>query len=342
MKKGVGLLLSLTLVLTPFFSEAASSCLYFFGGPRVIEEFFEKINRENNNFLLTESEINQVFENHPLVRKQKIRILFNNIKFSLGLRYDRYLKTASTLSKIDFEKSRDYEIENMAAELSLALYGQHDLVDRFFAKSKEQRQRDSTTRLIGEKLLREGLLKFWQETRGEVSQTLWQAIRGRIYRIQKSSILTYILTFPFVPVKDVQISNDLMTKIILDGYDAHKDEVASALSSQNAREAYSTFRRLYSAVFFGTILAFQGTQIYDGVKAEIARQDVKTENAKKAVSDLREGIEEGVLRQRREIVEDTLKEMIVEFRQKWGEDPTPDEKEILRKKILKRLGWDKV
>lgn len=122
------------------------------------------------------------------------------------------------------------------------------------------------------------LLKAWPGYSPHKTHPLEKLVKSfrwstdKLATLQNSRVMS-ILAFPFTlpKIHNKEISDDLMHKILRDGFDAHADEIRLALRSQTKIDAYNTFKRIYSASVMGTVMVTYLMSDYDQVTEEMNR-----------------------------------------------------------------------
>lgn len=280
-----------------------------------LQEMLEKMDRENSQFLLQGKSVDQYSQTLSWSRKRKVRQLIKNLD----------------LNDLASEKV----VERQAVELSTALFGSKDVVDRWLFKSREQRLEESTLLIIKEQLIKEGLLKTWGEVYNPAKRGTLKKILDRVWNLQNSRGGEWLrMPFMLPSLKNKEISAELMQKIIQDGFNAHAEEARIALGQQSKIEAYNTFRKIYAPVFFGVLLIAQVQHAYLDLQAAM---DEQVQHTLEQLRDQRQSLEKNIPLLKQEELQKAYASAVAEFTQKWGEPPTPEESAQLRTKIEKAL-----
>lgn len=280
-----------------------------------VADVLEKVNQDNGQFLFQGKSFEEHSQNLSWMRKRKIRKLVRDLE----------------VRSFPSEKA----LERYSIELGTALFGSKDVVDRWIFKSKEERLEESSIYIIKEQLLQEGLLKTWGLNHDSAQVGM---IRRLLDRLASAGHSPYgqLLRLPYYlpTMKDQKIHQDLMYKVIRDGFISHSEEVRLALGKQSQIEAYNTFRKLYSPVFLGVMLITSLQHAY----AELERiQDQQVQKAVQELRTQRKSILNNIDMAKQEIFQQTYDAAVAEFIQKWGEPPTPEEQVLLKAKIEKAL-----
>lgn len=279
------------------------------------KEVLETVNRESNQYLFAGKSLKEHQESLSWIRRRKIRKILNSLEIE--------------------QVPSQARIEQYAVEMGTLLFGHREYLSRWIRKNGQERMEESTTLLIKERLLKEGVLKVWGEHNDPATLSVLNKMMDRVWRFQHSRVMEFAGIPYWLPkAKDKALSQELIFKVVRDGYKAHEKEIAVALKSQNYREAYNTFARLYKPVVFALIFVFLLQKTYDDYETSI----------NDAVEDLVKGLEE----QRKSIenlpeikvdeAETAFQQALVTFKEQWGEDPTPAERLKIQTQIETALG----
>lgn len=240
------------------------TCHYVFT-PRNERVFFPLTNRERS-FVFDNLSLEEYVETYSWYRRRQIR------------------KAVDGFDLAKFHSQA--EIENYAARLSILLFGSRTVADRFLLQSTQENERQSALLLAKEKILRQGLTGFWLNHGEPVPKRLLGRFLDGLRKINHSKPMI-ILQSPFslFTLKDKTLADQLLLKIIEDGYDKHEDEVRSELAGQNRIEAFNSFRRIYAASIWGFIAV---AQVQFAIES---RNEAIQIEVQKAIHELRESRE---------------------------------------------------
>ena len=121
-----------------------------------------------------------------------------------------------------------------------------------------------------------------------------------------------------------------MTKILDEGFEAHALEVQNVLRLQSRAEAYQIFRKLYSPVVLGSLFLVQSYFAYEALQAN---QDQQVEKSIEELKKAGLSVETMLVETRQQIIDEAYAAILLEFREKFGEDPTEQEKQQILEKI---------
>lgn len=282
--------------------------------PTVLE-VIQQLDSKNNEFLLKGSSFEEFGKDFSWLRRRKLRKLVNN----------------TDLQTFVSEKA----VERYAIELGTVMFGKKEAVDRWLRQDKESRLEESTIMLIKEKLLQDGLLKTWGEIHDPTDAGIFRRSLDKLWTIQHSRAFEWLRIPIVLPgIKNKEIPPDLMYKIIRDGFKVHAEEARIALKSQSKIEAYNTFRKIYSATFFGVVLIFNVHSGYHQIQDYHKRQ---VTDVVQQLQETRKNVESAVPKVKQEQFEEAYRGAEADFIKKWGEPPTEAESQIIKARIAAAL-----
>lgn len=312
-KRTLCLILAIALGLPMEAQSSAMRCESVF--IPTFKEVLETVHRESNQYLFSGKSLKEHQEVLSWNRRRKIRKLLNSLELD--------------------QVPSQARIENYAVEMGTLLFGHREYLSRWIKKNGQERLEESTSLMIKERLIKEGMLKVWGEHADPASLGLLKKTMDRMWRFQNSRIVEYLGIPYWLPkAKDKALSQELIFKVVRDGYKAHEKEIAVALKSQSYREAYNTFARIYRPVVFALISIFIVQKSYDdyntsidqGVEALVSELQ-KQRDALSSLSEVRT-----------EEARHALQQALSTFREQWGEDPTPSERLKIQTQIETALG----
>lgn len=270
-------------------------------------------------------------------------LLFQNNSTPLPdkLSWNRKRKLRSILKNNSLNNMiSEKQVIRFAAELGTVLFDKRATVDSWIFKSPEQRLNEAAVSLIQEKILRQGLLKAWPGYRPNKTHAFDKLVKSfrwssdKLATFQNSRLMS-VLAFPFTlpKIHNNQIGDDLMHRILRDGFDAHAEEIRLTLRSQTRIDAYNTFKRIYSASVMGTVMVTYLISAYDQVTEEMNKNAQHQDELLKNLSNEIDALAE----MRLAIVEQAYQDSLSEFIKVYGEAPTAEEQTILRRKIENAL-----
>ncbi len=314
---------------TASLAQAEGQCELVFLKRDLIHEI-QKINDENNNFIKSVLPDKENFVlDYSVEQKRFFHKLINNFRYRFGLKYDYKLKLLEiTEGNVLGSMTDPREIEYLASELSLALFGPRHLIRDYLFKSHDERFREATLARIGENLLRKGLMRTWSSMTHK-DPNFWARFKLRLRKFQKHGLVEFLTQLPFPKINDKVISDDLMSKVILEGFDNHKLELEQALKTQGARDTYNTFRKVALVAFFASIIGSHTMEAREQQRLEMQHSQAVAVKQLKNLNELPRQIEDDANSSKREIFKIVFAKAKRDFIEKWGENPTPEEEQVL-------------
>ncbi|MFV3409788.1 hypothetical protein ACNH6C_14350 [Bdellovibrio bacteriovorus] len=314
LKRTLCFLLTLSLGLPVKAQGAAMRCESVFIPS--LKEVLETLDRENSQYLFNGKSIQEHTSTLSWSRKRKIRKILNQLEIE-------NIPSQATL-------------ERQAVELGTLLFGAKDAPSRWIKKNGQERMEESAVLIAKEQLLKEGLVKTWGQTHDPATLSTLSKVMDRVWRFQHSRLMEFAgipYWLPKMPNK--AISKELMFKVIRDGYTTHQKEVAVALRSQNYRDAYNTFAKIYKPVVFALIFIFIIERSYDQYQDEINKT---VDTMIKDLQQQRESLDEVMPQVKLEEGKNAFRQALEGFKMKWGEEPTSAERALMQTRIESALG----
>ncbi|MFV8259215.1 hypothetical protein ACNQKP_15515 [Bdellovibrio bacteriovorus] len=281
-----------------------------------LKEVLQTIDRENSQYLFNGKTVQEHTSSLSWNRKRKIRKILNQ------------LQVENVPSQVTLERQ--------AVELGTLLFGAKDAPTRWIKKNGQERMEESAVLIVKEQLLKEGLVKTWGQTHDAATVSTLSKVMDRVWRFQHSRIMEFAGIPYWLPkMPDKAISKELMFKVIRDGYTTHQKEVAIALKSQNYRDAYNTFAKIYKPVVFALIFIFIIERSYDQYQDEINKA---VDSMIKDLQQQRDSLDEALPQVKLEEGKNAFRQALEGFKMKWGEEPTPAERAVMQTRIESALG----
>ncbi|AFY01453.1 hypothetical protein [Bdellovibrio bacteriovorus] len=281
-----------------------------------LKEVLQTIDRENSQYLFNGKSVQEHTSTLSWNRKRKIRKILNQLEIE------------NVPSQVTLERQ--------AVELGTLMFGAKDAPSRWIKKNGQERLEESAVLIVKEQLLKEGLIKTWGQTHDAATLSALSKVMDRVWRFQHSRIMEFAgipYWLPKMPNK--AISKELMFKVIRDGYAAHQKEVTIALKSQNYRDAYNTFAKIYKPVVFALIFIFIIERSYDQYQDEINNA---VDTMIKDLQQQRESLDKALPQVKLEEGKNAFRQALEGFKMKWGEEPTPAERAVMQTRIESALG----
>lgn len=250
-------------------------------------------------------------------------------------------KLEKLLKKFDLSKKLTREnLEDFAADFFLILKGPPVSVLELLTKDKTKRMNERLFRVLQEDLLVRGLKGAMERIPEKDFDT--QIERAQIYikRVMKyRAWRIFALPYDLPWIDRIKLSDELIEKILLDGLDAHQSEVIMELKGLNAVDYYERIRKVYRPVAFGVGFYYYYTKFQKKAESRAADEE-ESDAAKKEFLDefkkLADAINSGEtkIKTDEEIREEQFQRVLKSFKEKYHEDPTPEEYQDMRRKIF--------
>ena len=259
----------------------------------------------------------------------------NPMKLAILNRHIKKLDLSSPLSRLT--------LNEFASDLAIILKGPPATLADYFTKNKTQRMNERLTRMLYEDLLSYGLRGMVE--RVPESSNLKNLDRARLLskKFFKHKIWKlFIFPFDLPWFEKIQIPDELLEKILLDGIDKHNDELISYLKTQDNIDHYERFRRLYKPVAISAAVYFYYLSQTPERQAELKLE--KEEERKKliqefnnmtdAIMDTKSDVMKPVEEIKHDIREAQLQRVLKAFREEYKEEPSAEEYQEMRKRIF--------
>ena len=229
-------------------------------------------------------------------------------------------------------------LHNFASELFILQKGPPVALIDYFTENKTARMSRRLYRIAQEELLLKGLnnviMQFPEKTRYSLKDKA-QLYVNRIIRTKIFRLSSLPLDLPFID--QVKLPDELLEKILLEGINAHSEELITHFRKINMIDHYERFRKVYRTVAFGVTFAYFYEETKSTLRKDIddkEQQDKQNflDNFKKLATIITsEATPEEKTDQ--EIKNQQLKRVLDTFRAKYHEDPTPSELQEIKNKI---------
>lgn len=236
-----------------------------------------------------------------------------------------HMKNFDLSSKI----SREH-LESFVTDLMIILKGPPVSLLDYFTQNKTKRMNERLTRMIQEDVLLMGLKGMVERIPEKDSYTRLERGKYHVkhflqYKIWKYLILPYDLPW----FEKIQIPDELLEKILIDGLLAHDQELITHLKKQNMIDHYERFRKVYKPIAFSIGFYFYYDRFSDKMKGSI--NDDQVEQKEKLIKELTNiastinEIYSQLVNTKETIQEEHLKRMLQEYKEKYKMNPTKEE-----------------
>lgn len=297
----------------------AQSCYYYFNLSSL--KFLEDSNSYFNSYLAQNGILSSVLS---IPKKSyfggRIERDSSNKKFILS--------TLERVSKQGFVSERDrYQT---SVELVTALYGSRWF--RFFKQSREERLHESIRYQIYQHILDKGFQAFLDQAALNQKLSLWQHTKRVVRIIQRSQFTNWLgITSGILPTfRSANIPEDLILKIVWNGYEAHKHELNSYFPVYNRQDIYNLISPLHTLIYYSFLILYTD-HLY--VQARAQAEDTQAQQAVEQVEKMGQASLDFVRDYKTTSRENALKEAIRELESELKRPATTEEIEDMRRII---------
>jgi hypothetical protein len=230
------------------------------------------------------------------------------------------------------------DLQNFSSELFILLKGPPVSLLDYFTENKTQRMGRRLYRVIQEEFLVKGLKNIILQFPEREQYTMIENAKifiGRVTRNKLWQLTSLPLDLPFINRLD--LPSELLEKILLDGIEPHSTALLAHFKKQNMLDNYERFRTAYRTVAFGAFFIY----FYHESKHKLyeQRKEAEEENKKKfleafkKLSDIIQAEVGATIKTEKELQDEQFNRILKEFKEKYKEDPTPEEYEELKRKV---------
>lgn len=233
------------------------------------------------------------------------------------------------------------DLESFSADLMIILKGPPMSLLDYFTINKTKRMNERLMRMVQEDMLLIGLKGIVERIPEKESYTRLE--RGKYlvkrffqYKIWKYLVIPYDLPW----IEKVKIPDELMEKILVDGLDAHDQELITLLNKQGMIDHYERFRKVYKPIAFSVGFYFYFDKFNSNMKGTLnENQEEEKKRLLEEFENLAQSIQESGIEMNK--TEDAMKQeqfksVVKTFKEKYGEDPTEQELEEIKASIFKK------
>lgn len=250
----------------------------------------------------------------------------------------RKLQTRLKSLDLSSKLSRD-DIEDFASDFMLILKGPPASLLDYFTGNKTKRMNERLMRMVQEDMLVIGLRGM--SARIPEKEAYTRLERGKFlikrffqYKIWKFLVLPYDLPW----IERVKIPEELLEKIMLDGLEKHDQELVAYLKKQNMIDHYERVRKVYKPIAFSLGFYFYYDKFNDKLEGDLSEtQEEEKQKFLEEFKNLANAILESnktTAKTKEELQEEQFERVLQSFKEKYSEEPTPEEIKEIRAKIF--------
>lgn len=253
-------------------------------------------------------------------------------------------RISQLLTKTDLSKKlTKEELNSFSIELMLLLKGPPIHLLDYFTKNRSERLNIRLIRMLEEDLLLLGLKGMLQRIPEKDNVTALNKINNLSQRFLKNKTWKYFV-FPLdLPwLEKVQIPEELLNKIIVEGLDVHNQELIEHLKKQNMIDHYERFRKVYKPMALSLALYY----FYSKDSNELIESSPeRIEEKNKFLAEFN-NMADSVMKTKEEAMRDPeevefdvrdkqFQRVLNKFREKYKEEPTSEEYLEMKQSIFK-------
>lgn len=291
-------------------------------------------------------EINPVSIEQKLALIEAIQIKFAHFQNTPSIQDEiqnlnayKLKKLQRLMKKFDISsKITRANLQGFSSDFFLILKGPPISVLDYFTKNKTKLMNQRMIRVLQEEMLIKGLKGLLERIPVDENITQFEKMRFFVQKVMKYKVWRFmIIPYDLPWIDRVNISDELLEKILLDGLDEHESELIAELKRQNLIDHYERFRKVYRPVAFGVGFYYY----YENSQKKLGEDEEKSDEIakKKFMEDfkkLSDAITSGdtIEKTDEEIKEIQFQRVLKSFKERYHEDPTSSEYKELRQKIF--------
>ena len=229
------------------------------------------------------------------------------------------------------------DLEGFASDLMIILKGPPVSLMDYFTSNKTQRMNERMLRTIQEDMLLLGLKGMVDRIPERNSYTKLEKSKYLVQKFFQLKIWRYLVMPYDLPwIERVKVPEELLQRILIDGLKPHEEELIAHFKRQGMIDHYERFRIVYKPLAFSVGFYFYYEKFSDKLSGKIS--ETQEEERKRLVSDfvtlanLIIGQNEIQVKSVDTIKDEHFKRLINSYKEKYKEDPTPEEYEEFHKK----------
>jgi hypothetical protein len=249
----------------------------------------------------------------------------------------RKLQSHFKYMNLDSKLTRN-DLNGFAADLMIILKGPPITLMDYFTKNKTARMNTRLMRMVQEDVLLMGLKGMIERIPEKDAYTRLENGKYIVKRFFQHKIWKYLAVPYDLPwFERVNIPDELLEKIMIDGLEAHDQELIEHLKKQNMIDHYERFRKVYKPIAFsiGFYFYFDKYNSEENSKINESVEDDKIQFIE-FFKDISNKVLEGAIAEEKteaDLKQEQLERMIQTYKTKYNEAPTPKLIEEMRAKI---------
>lgn len=232
------------------------------------------------------------------------------------------------------------DLHNFAADLMIILKGPPITLMDYFTSNKTARMNARLMRMVQEDILLMGLKGMVERIPEKSSYTNLERGKYNVKRFFHHKVWKYLaMPYDLPWFEKVNIPDELLEKIMIDGLEAHDHELIAHLQKQNMIDHYERFRKVYKPIAFSIGFYFYFEK-YNASLNPKTGEGQDEDSAKfieffKELSDKILDFNTPVDKSDLDLKEEQLERMLDNYRKKYKEEPSAEIIKEMRAKIFR-------
>ena len=230
------------------------------------------------------------------------------------------------------------DINDFAADLFIILKGPPVSLLDYFTSNKTALQNARLVRVVQEDMLMMGLRGMLERIPEKEAYTRMENGRFLVQKFFQHKGWKYmVLPYDLPWMEKLKVPDELLQKILVDGLSVHNRELIEHLHSQNMIDHYERFRKVYRPMAFtvGFLFYYQkfNVKFYEDMKEN---QEEEKQKFIQIVENINGTLEDEISQNTTDdlkLKNEQYTRLLFQYRFHYGEDPTPEEKEAIRRKV---------
>lgn len=248
-------------------------------------------------------------------------------------------KLAKHLQSLDLSSkvSREY-IEDFSADLYIILKGPPISLLDYFTRNKSKQMVKRLHRTVQEDMLIMGLKGMIERIPEKDSYSRLENANYMIERFFHSKKWKYfVIPYDLPWFERLNIPEDLLKKILVDGLNSHNNELIEHLKTQGKIDHYERFRKVYRPVAFSVGFMFYYSKFNEKLNDDLkSNQEEEKQKMLQSFEDLANQIEEKsaqIATDKKTLQDEQFARVLSDFREQYGEEPSETEVSEIRARI---------
>lgn len=248
-------------------------------------------------------------------------------------------KLSKHLASMDLSsKLTRQQIEDFSSDLFIILKGPPISLLDYFTTGKSQMMKKRLHRAVQEDMLIMGLKGLIERIPEKNS---YARIENAKFMIQKffnhKAWKYFVMPYDLPWFERLNIPDELLQKILVDGLDAHNSELIEHLKLQGKIDHYERFRKVYRPIAFSVGFMFYYTKFNKKFDDDMKNnQEEEKQNLLKSIEELAKQIEDKTntsATNEQILKEEQFNRLRNNYIEKYGEEPTEEELKELKAKV---------